>query len=444
MKVTFIMPCVGKKPGVPYVKTWQMEPLAIAVLSALTPKDVEREFFDDRLEDILYDRPTDVVAINVETYTARRAYQIAGKYRERGVPVVMGGFHATLVPEEVQTQANATIIGSAEPVWLTVLADLRENRLQKTYQNIGGNHFAPILPDRSIYQHKKYARVTLIETGRGCRFACNFCSISQFFQREYYSRNIDLVIKEIRQHPSLLYFFIDDNVAVDKEHTKKLFRALIPLKIRWVGQVSIDIARNEELLSLMRDSGCMGVLIGFESLNRENLRSMKKNVNAVLEEYDTALSVIRKYHLGIYATFLFGYDFDTMQTFEDTLEFAIRQKFFFTAFNHLVPFPGTPLYDELENEGRMIYPNWWLQEDYTFGQVAFRPRNFSPDELAETCLSYRKKFYSLSSILRRGMDIPVNSRGLLRSVIFWTQNLLSRNDVDLRQGLPLGFVQIVD
>ena len=439
MKVTFIMPCVGKKPGVPYVKTWQMEPLAFAVLSALTPPGVEKAFADDRLEEIPYDDPTDLVALNTETYTAKRAYQIAGEYRRRGVPVVMGGFHATLMPDEAAEHADAVIVGAAESVWARVIDDARHNRLSRRYSE-EGNGFSSTMPDRSIYQDKRYTKVALIETGRGCRYSCNFCSISQFFKRQYYPRDVDLVLEEIRQNPAMLYFFIDDNVAVDRAHTKELLTALIPLKIRWVGQVSIDIARNEELLDLMRRSGCMGVLIGFESLNHENLKSMGKGVNAVLNEYETALATIRRHHLAIYATFLFGYDFDTIETFRDTLEFAIRHKFFFTAFNHVVPFPGTPLYDTLENEGRLLYPRWWLNDDYTFGQVAFKPANFGPAELAETCLEYRRKFYSVRSIAKRGLDVEVNSRGILRSLIFWVENIVSRGDVDLRQGLPLGLV----
>ena len=440
MKVTFIMPCVGKKPGVPYVKTWQMEPLAIAVLSAITPADVKKEFFDDRLEDIPYEAPTDLVAINVETYTAKRAYQIAGEYQKRGVPVVMGGFHATLMSEEVATKADSVVIGAAESVWLEVVEDARANRLQPVYRGGETNCFSQEMPDRSIYLGKKYTRVTLIETGRGCRYACEFCSICRFFESRYYPREIGQVLREIRDNPSLVYFFIDDNVAVDKLHTKELLTALIPLKVRWVGQVSIDIAKHEDLLSLMAKSGCMGVLIGFESLNHENLESMGKNVNAALADYEAALSLIRRYHLGVYATFLFGYDSDTTETFEETLAFSIRQKFFFTAFNHLVPYPGTPLYDRLEAEDRLLYPQWWLHDDYTFGQVAFRPENFTPDELAKTCLSYRNRFYSVRSILRRGLDLSVNSRGILRSVVYWTENFVSRGDVGLRQGLPLGLV----
>ena len=155
MKVTLIMPCVGKKPGVPYVKTWQMEPLAIALLAALTPPDVERAFFDDRLEEIPFEDPTDLVAINVETYTAKRAYQIADEYRSRGVPIVMGGFHATLMSGEAASKADSVIIGAAESVWPLVIEDARLGRLDREYRGEEANCFADVMPDRSIYRDKK-------------------------------------------------------------------------------------------------------------------------------------------------------------------------------------------------------------------------------------------------------------------------------------------------
>lgn len=438
MKVMFIMPCVGKKAGEPYVKTWQMEPLAIAVLSALTPPDVEKVFYDDRLESIPYDEPTNLVAINVETYTARRAYQIGAEFRKRGVPVVMGGFHATLMPEETAEHADAVVIGAAEGLWEQVLEDVKNNNLGNIYEAGEDHDFKNILPDRSIYADKKYTDITLIETGRGCRFNCEFCSICRFFDNKYFPRPIKEVIREIKVTNKKIYFFIDDNIVVDKEHSKKLMKALIPLKIKWVGQVSIDISKDEEIVSLMRESGCIGVLIGFESLRTDNLMTMNKKVNTTIKDYEKALDVLRKYKMAVYATFLFGYDNDVEETFQQTLDFSLQQKFFFTAFNHLVPFPGTPLYDRLEKEKRLVFDKWWLNREYRFGDVAFKPKTFSPDELSDMCLKYREKFYSFPSIFKRGIDFKVNCASLLRFGIFWIQNFFSKKDVARRQGLPLG------
>ncbi len=438
MKVTWILPCVGKKAGEPYVKTWQMEPLAIAVLAALTPPDIQRAFYDDRLEAIPYDEPTGLVAINVESYSARRAYQIAKKFRDRGVKVVMGGFHATLLPGEVMQYADAVVVGAGEPVWRTLLEDFQKGEMKRKYEGNGENSFSPVLPDRSIYKDKKYTRVTLIEAGRGCPHHCEFCSICQFFKRKYIPRPVEDVVRELKSLDARHVFFIDDNLVVSRDHTIKLLKALIPLKLVWVGQVSLSIAKDPEILTLLRRSGCNGVLIGFESLNKENLRAMGKNINAVVEDYRESLKILREHRFAIYATFLFGYDNDTEASFEETLRFSLEQNFFFTAFNHVVPFPGTPLYQRLEKEGRLLYDKWWLSEKYRFGEVAFKPKTMLPRQLAGYCLEYRNKFYSFSSILKRGLDFRANCKSLFMVGVYFIQNVISRKDVARRQGLPLG------
>jgi radical SAM superfamily enzyme YgiQ (UPF0313 family) len=436
VKITFIMPSVGRKKGQPYVKTWQMEPLAIAVLASLTPAGHELRFFDDRLEPVDYDHRPDLVAINVETYTARRAYQIAHRFRAAGARVVMGGFHATLCPNEVMEHADAVVTGSAEPVWRTVLEDCQAGRLQRQYE--GRTAFASELPDRSIYGTKRYTRITLVETGRGCRFSCEFCSICSFFNRRWTPRPVEDVVEEIRRTHGTLYFFIDDNLGADRAHFRKLLLALEGTGIRWVGQMSNDIARDEGLLDLMESSGCIGVLIGFESLEAQNLEQMNKRVNRGREEYEAAVAALRWRSIAVYATFLFGYDTDTAESFERTLAFAIRQRFFFTAFNHLVPFPGTPLYERLKASGLLLFDRWWLEPSYRFGDIAFRPSRLSPAELSAACLAFRKRFYSLPSLVKRGLDFRANASDPLKFFLFWTQGLVGRRDIELRQGLPLG------
>ncbi|MFZ5641069.1 MAG: B12-binding domain-containing radical SAM protein [Bacillota bacterium] len=438
MKIILIMPAVGRKEKDAYIKTWQMEPFALAVLAGLTPPDIETAFYDDRLEDINYDEQADLVALNVETYTARRAYQIAARFRERGIPVIMGGYHPTLVPDEACLYSDAILVGEAEGVWQDVLADLKRGKLKKIYRSKQRPSLAGIKPDRKIYRGRKYMPLALVEWGRGCKFSCDFCSITSFYGGTHYYRPVKEVVTEIESLDNKIIFLIDDNIGANPEAAKQLFRELIPLKIRWVSQISINLAEDREMLELMAKSGCQGVLIGFESLNENNLNQMNKAWNNKIRNYDTALARFREYGFVIYGTFVFGYDYDNRESFEITLDFALRNKFFFTAFNHLVPFPGTPLFHSLAEQGRLLDEKWWLNPDYRFGDVVFLPRQMSALELADTCLEYRRKFYNFRSILKRGLDLRTNMKNPYVAATFFAQNLLARQEVNRRQGLPLG------
>src|SRR5688572_6309192 len=294
MRLTIIHPCVGRKVGQRYIRTWQMEPLPAATIAGLTPPDVEVRFYDDRMEQIPFDEATDLVAISVETYTARRAYQIASAYRKRGVPVVMGGFHAMLCAEEVARHAEAVVIGEAEELWARVIDDARSGRLEKFYRATGRPSLAGLRPRREIFRGKNYLPIGLVEAGRGCHFKCDFCAVQTVFASTQTRRPIDDILDEVRrvrrEHGRKLFFFVDDNITSNLPEAKAFFRALIPLGVRWVSQTSINAAHDEEFLDLLVRSGCMGVLIGFESLDAANLRDMNKSFNTMRGGFERALA----------------------------------------------------------------------------------------------------------------------------------------------------------
>lgn len=438
MKLTLIHPCIGRRVGQPYIRTWQMEPLAPAVLAGLTPDDVEVEFFDDRMEVIDYDRPTDLVALSVETYTARRAYQIASAYRRRGVPVVLGGFHPSLVPQEAALYADAVVVGEAESVWGQLLADRRRGCLQSRYQGQARPSLAGVRPDRSIFAGKRYLPLGLVEAGRGCHFACEFCAIASYFNSTQTRRPVDDILAEIRAVNKPLIFFVDDNITSNMKKAKEFFRALIPLKIRWVSQASINAAHDEEFLELIKASGCQGLLIGFESLNPTNLRKMNKTFNTMKGGFEAALANLRRHRIRLYVTFILGYDDDDEKTVRDTLEFALRHQFYMVAFNHLTPFPGTPLYARLERENRLLFERWWLDPAYRYGMVPFRSRGLSPERIQQLCVDSRREFYSLGSMVKRSLDFQVNSSNLFMWSQFFFINWLMRREVSEREAYPLG------
>jgi radical SAM superfamily enzyme YgiQ (UPF0313 family) len=432
------MPSVGKKDGQKkYMKSWCMEPLAVAQLASLTPQNIQVEFFDDRIEDIDYNTNSGLVAINIETYTARRAYEIAKKYKDNGKMVVMGGFHATLMQEEVLLHADAVVVGEAEKIWIQVIDDFKKGELKKVYKSSVRSELNNITPDRTIYKGKKFLKLGLIETGRGCNYNCDFCSIASFYRQSYRYRPINDIVSEIKKLNYNNYFFVDDNICNDTKHAKELFKALIPLKIKWISQASINIAKDEELLELMKKSGCQGVLIGFESLDHDVLQKMNKKFNSA-QGYKDAINKIHNFGIRIYATFVFGYGQEDEKYFKETYKFAISQKFFMTAFNHLVPFPGTPLYNKLKDDNKLLHNKWWLNPDYTFGQLAFRPESISPNELSRLCYKYRKKFYSWRSIFWRLFNFKTNFYSMRSLFIFFSVNIMSKIDVKKRQGLVLG------
>ncbi len=439
MKLTIIHPCIGRRIGQKYIRTWQMEPLPAATLAGLTPKDTDVKFYDDRMEIIPFDEPTDLVAISVETYTAKRAYQIASEYRRRKVPVVMGGFHAMLCPDEVATYADAVVVGEAEALWPYVLDDFRHGKPEKFYRQKGRPSLGGMKPDRSIFRGKRYLPIGLVEAGRGCHFKCEFCAVQTVFKATQSRRPIDDIIAEIQaaKKNRKMFFLVDDNITSNLALAKEFFRALIPCNIRWVGQSSINAAHDEEFLDLLVRSGCKGVLIGFESLNAKNLASMNKSFNTMRGGFEKALANLRRFKVRVYGTFIFGYDLDTPESFSDTVAFAKQESLYIAAFNHLTPFPGTPLYQRLQADGRMLYDKWWLDEHYRYNKIPFRPVGMSPEELQRRCVDARRQFYTWPSIMKRSMARP-NRNDFFMWRNFYLINGLLRGDVSARDDYPLG------
>jgi radical SAM superfamily enzyme YgiQ (UPF0313 family) len=429
MHITLIYPSLGGR-----VRAVQMQPLTMAALAGLTPAGVAVAFYDDRLEDVPYDTPTDLVGISVQTFTAKRAYEIAAEFRRRHIPVVLGGFHVTAVPDEAAEHADAIALGQAEELWPRVLEDTRAGRLQRIYQTDRRQLLAGLRYRRDIFAGKRYLPLNLVEFGRGCPYSCSFCSAGEYFGHRKDCRPVAEVVEEIRTLPRHNLLFVDDNLIGDVERAKELLRALLPLKVRWIAQAGIEIAFDDALLELAAASGCIGLLIGFESLNEGNLRQMRKSSTHNAGRYKEAIRKIHGQGIRICASFLFGYDHDRPESFSTTLTFANEQRFMLALFNHLTPFPCTPLYDEMQAQQRLKYDRWWLATGFRWGDVVFEPKHFSAADLSDGCRLNRFRFYQPANIVRR-VTLPANRQWLVESLAL---NFLVRRDVHEKQGFPLG------
>lgn len=442
MKLTLIKPNIGRMEHSLYVDEGRMEPLQLGVLAGLTPPDVDVVLYDDRMEAIPYDEATDLVAITVETYTARRAYEIAAEYRARGVPVIMGGMQASLIPEEVQAHADSILTGDAETLWQTVIADARRGRLRPRYDAPVGVAHPGVFPRRDIFEGKGYLPITLTQFSRGCRYACNFCAVSTFFDRQHYTRRVEEVVAELAaRRQNHIIFFVDDNILSNFEAAKLLFRALIPLNVHWVSQGSIDMTQDRELMQLMVRSGCVGMVVGFESISKNSLRWMRKSPNFVggFDGYREQVQVLRDYGLQLWAAFTLGHDYDTKESIQETLAWAMAHRFPLAAFNILVPYPKTPLYEQLAAEGRLLYDGkWWLHPTYRFNHAAFEPKHMTADELTAATWRCRSTYNSLGFTIRRIFDLKTNLRTLYKLGVYLRYSPVFRKEVFKKQGMRFG------
>jgi radical SAM superfamily enzyme YgiQ (UPF0313 family) len=384
---------------------FRLLPLNLAMLAALTPPEIEISIVDEAIEQTNFDEQVDLVGVSCTSAVVPRAYEIAAEYRKRGIKVALGGTHPTLIPHEAIKHADSVCIGEAEGSWGEMLADFRSGKLKRFYHNDGYCSLEGLpIPRRDLFEAEHYLPIDGMQTSRGCPFACDFCAVTAIFGHRYRFRPIRDVLAEIDTLTRKYVFFYDDNIVGNPGYSKELFRALIPYNKRWIGQAPTTVIKDPELLKLMAKSGCKGLFVGFESLSEENLRQSLKKHNDPKQYKE----VVRKLHdqgIVISGAFVFGLDNDDRTVFERTLEFAMDVELDIAQFNWLTPYPGTPIYDRLKAENRLIETEWWLTGSglgtETGEAVVYHPKMMSADELKEGSRWVRRNFYSTSSILRR-------------------------------------------
>lgn len=372
--------------------------LSLTTLAALTPEDIDVAITDENVEPVDFDEDIDLVGITGMTIHAPRAYEIAQPFRDRGVPVVMGGPHASALPKEAKAYVDSVVIGEAENVWKDVLADAERGSLKPFYR---AEDFCSmndaVHPRLDLLKKEAYFTTSCIQTSRGCPFRCDFCYVTQFFGNTYRCRPVDDVIEEVKGIKDNFVVFVDDNITGNSGYARELFTKLIPLKKQWAGQSSVTIAKNDELLRLAAKSGCVSLFLGIESLSPENLRAAHKSFNKV-DEYEDSLKKIHDHGIMVLAGLIFGFDHDDEGVFERTVRFCERTKIEAPCLFVLTPLPGTPFYDRMEAEGRILHKDW---AKYTGADVVFRPKLMTEETLERGFNWASREIYTYRSILKR-------------------------------------------
>jgi radical SAM superfamily enzyme YgiQ (UPF0313 family) len=377
--------------------------ITLPYLAGLTPKDVVVDLVDDRLYPLPYDRPYDLVGITCTCATSPRAYEIAAEFRQRGVPVVMGGFHVSLHPEEALEHCDAVVVGEAESVWGELIEDARRRRLKSRYQAEDFHDLTGLpRPRLELLDYRRYRlKIVPTQTSRGCPYHCAFCEVPIVYGHTYRRRPLGEVIEEIKANVRITglknIYFIDDNLTGHRDYARDLFRALMPLDLKWSCLWTINTSRDEELLDLAKKSGCYHVNIGIENVCQDSISSIHKMQNPV-KEYEELLGRLTERGIFYSLNFMFGLDGDKPELFEETLTFLERIKAPMAFFNVATPRQGTPMWDQLQTEGRVHHPE---AERYLGMICNFYPRHMTPEECESGVWRCFQKFYSFRSIFRR-------------------------------------------
>jgi radical SAM superfamily enzyme YgiQ (UPF0313 family) len=377
---------------------------ALQLLAAITPKRHDMTIVEEHLgDDFEYDDHVDLVGITSMTIQSARAYAIADEYRRRGIKVVLGGIHPSVVPEEAAQHADAVVVGEAELLWETVLNDFENNTLKKIYRFnnlVDMKHIPPYR--RDLFKNGTTFSLAQAQTSRGCPYDCSFCSAHLFSGRKYRFRPVENVIAEIKALKEKVIFFLDDNIFTNSNYSRELFTELKKLNKIWVGQASMRLTvNNPGLLKLAQESGCSGLFIGIESISGKSLKEVggfNKNTAASQRDIATALKIIHDHGIIIMAGIIFGFDNDDIDVFDRTTDFLTKNRVALGAFSTLTPFPGTKIFETMRAQNRILTYDW---SQYDARNAVFRPKLMSPEQLREGTLNAGVKFHSARNILKK-------------------------------------------
>jgi radical SAM superfamily enzyme YgiQ (UPF0313 family) len=433
MRIYFVSPTHYNADGGLHKTTrYWTSAVTLPYLKALTPPQHEVSFVDELMHDVDLDHECDIVGITAMGPQIARAYDLAAQFRARGRRVVLGGTWVTLTAEESLEHCDAVVAGEAESVWPQLLADFSEGRSRGIYRAEQWGSLAGLpaidyatlpLLKREAFRTSKLYRMYFhwpVVFSRGCPHPCEYCAVQTYYQRSYRTRPVDDVLADLRTiqaHGGNRILFLDDNPVAHPEKAKELFRAMIPLKLKWASQSTINIARDPELLDLAARSGCVSLSIGLESINEESLAGVRKDFNQA-PRFARDLKALRERGIQVIALIMVGLDGDTPETFGHTLRFLIDNKISFLKLFTPCPYPGTKYYDDMAKAGRILDGNW---ARYDYGSPLIRPAHMTPEQMLDGFKYVYQGFYSARSILKRFSPPPPGQ--LMESLAYIVANL---------------------
>ncbi len=414
-------------------------PLALMILASADIPGVEQHICDLRFEPFPFHRPWDLVGISVQTGMAAKAFRLAAELRQRGIPVVLGGPHVTLFPETCRPFADTLVIGEAEEIWPTVLTDLEKGRPEPVYRAVQPPDLAMARPvGKADLKKSRYFTTNLVQTGRGCPYRCDFCSVHVLNGNTLRQRRVESLVDEIRRFSEddrRIFFFVDDAINANPAFAIELFDRLAPMGIRWFGQATTTLGQQPEVLDAFARSGCQALLVGIESLEPASRSAHRKTQNRA-EELAANIRAIRRSGISLYGSFIYGLDGDTLDTPAAIIDFIADTRLDVPGINILRPNPGTRVFDRLKEEGRLLFDPEDLDSfRYTFGQeMLYRPKQIPLPDFIESYSQLTRKVFNIANAFRRGLDAPSIKPAVLLFNLFYTHLYgLSRND--LRQQL---------
>jgi radical SAM superfamily enzyme YgiQ (UPF0313 family) len=436
------------------IKVLAIPPLNLAMIASYTPDHYDIQIVDEGVEDLDLDIRADLVGITCMTPLAPRAYELATHFRKRGIPVVMGGIHVSYMPEEALRYADTVVIGEAEGIWPQVLEDFENGRMQKLYKVCDQPDINDLKAPRRDLLRGKYF-VETVQTGRGCPINCNFCSVTAFNGPRYRLRDIDNVIEEIKAIKSKRIFIVDDNIVGSGNkfirRARELFSRLKECNKEWGAQTCLNIVEHDDLLKSARDSGCRGLLIGFESIDAGSLNAMHKPVNLRpnTKNFSDAIKKIHDHGIAIVGCFIFGADTQDKDVFQRTVDFALENNIDAIQMTLETPLPGTAFYRQMVEENRLLltnYPNDWRH--YNIFEPVFQMKSFTPREAYENLLEAYSQMSSFGTSFKRGIKTFLNTRSLFSTGIAFSWNYHAYKTIRhtptplaAREGMPMKTVR---